>query len=112
MCARATASSWTERVAGPPDIAVEITCEDSHERDHEIKKRLYESAGVSEYWIIDPAAKHVDFFVRDDRYEAMAADKNRIYRSTVIPGFWLDTEWFFTDPLPDDAECLSKILNG
>lgn len=81
------------RVAGPPDIAVEIACEGSHERDYEIKKGLYENAGVSEYWIIDPAAKHVEFWVlRDGRYETLTLEDNRWYRSTVIPGFCLDTE--------------------
>lgn len=39
---------------GPPDLAVEIVSPESVERDYDRKRRYYETAGVREYWIIDP----------------------------------------------------------
>ncbi len=34
------------RVEGPPDIAVEIVSHDSVDRDYELKREMYEAAGV------------------------------------------------------------------
>jgi Uma2 family endonuclease len=41
-------------IAGPADLTVEIVSPDSIERDYVDKRRLYEKAGVPEYWIVDP----------------------------------------------------------
>jgi Uma2 family endonuclease len=43
-------------VQGTPELVVEIASPSTRRRDATIKRRLYERAGVSEYWIIDPAA--------------------------------------------------------
>ena len=52
------------KVDGPPDLVVEILSPSSQRRDHELKLRLYERAGVDEYWIVDPVARHVVKYVR------------------------------------------------
>lgn len=99
------------RVAGPPDIAVEITCDESDLRDRQDKFRLYEQAGVREYWIVDPNAHRVDAWVlRDGKFDIASLIDGHILHSEVIPGFWLDTRWLFAEPLPDDADCLRTIL--
>ena len=101
------------RVLGAPDIAVEITATESRKRDYEDKKHLYESAGVCEYWLIDPGRRSCFFYLlRDGRYELAPLENGRIFRSETLPGFWLDVEWLFTDPLPDPAACLQQILAG
>ncbi|MBR5969603.1 MAG: Uma2 family endonuclease [Lachnospiraceae bacterium] len=38
---------------GAPDLVVEVTSESSRTRDYLTKLRLYDDAGVKEYWIMD-----------------------------------------------------------
>jgi Uma2 family endonuclease len=76
-----------------------------------VKYRLYEQHGVREYWIIDPEASHVEFFVlKDGRFEPLPLEEGAIYRSTVIPGFWLDARWLTASPLPNAYACQRLIL--
>jgi len=49
-------------IEGPPDLIVEILSPRTERADREIKFRLYASAGVKEYWIIDARARRVDVF--------------------------------------------------
>ena len=41
-------------VQGVPELVVEIGSPSTRKRDETIKRRLYERAGVSEYWVVDP----------------------------------------------------------
>jgi len=41
-------------VRGAPELVIEIGSEGTRRRDETIKRRLYERAGVSEYWVVDP----------------------------------------------------------
>jgi Uma2 family endonuclease len=96
---------------GGPDIAVEVVSRDSRERDYGEKLRAYRKAGVREYWIIDPLEKRVEFHrLQDRRYELVPLESNRIFRSQVLPGFWLDVDWLLADPLPSAYACLQQIL--
>jgi Uma2 family endonuclease len=98
---------------GGPDIAVEIVSRDSRKRDHEVKRALYESAGVTEYWIIDPLKRQAHFLeLQEGHYESASLDEERFFRCRVIPGFWLDAEWLFQAPSPSAYRCLEQILAG
>lgn len=100
-----------ERMVGGPDIAVEIVSRDSRQRDYGEKKQLYAEAGVSEYWIVDPLQKRGEFYrLSAGRYELVPLEHNRIFRSTVLAGFWLDVEWLLAEPLPNEYEKLQEIL--
>jgi Uma2 family endonuclease len=50
-------------VLGPPDLAIEITNEDSWERDMKEKRKIYAEAGIQEYWIADPGAETIEQLV-------------------------------------------------
>jgi Uma2 family endonuclease len=96
---------------GAPHIAVEIVSRDSRERDYVIKRDLYEAAEVQEYWIVDPLLQRVQFLALvEGRYELMPLERNRIFRSKVIPGFWLDVSWLLEKPVPRAYRCLQEIL--
>ena len=96
---------------GGPDLAVEIVSRDSRTRDYRDKKELYQQAGVAEYWILDPLKQRVQFFrLRHGRYELVPLEDGPIFRSEVLPGFWLDVNWLFAEPLPDGYACLQAIL--
>jgi Uma2 family endonuclease len=77
-------------VEGPPDLIVEVISRSTARRDRGEKLRLYAEAGVHEYWIVDPAAREISFFVnRGGRFEvALALDA--LYRSEALPEITLD----------------------
>jgi Uma2 family endonuclease len=96
---------------GGPDVAVEVLSRESRNRDYGEKRQLYEAAEVTEYWIIDPIQDRVEFLrLQDGRYQLVPLEDNRIFRSSVLPGFWLNVDWLLSYPLPDDYECLQEIL--
>jgi Uma2 family endonuclease len=98
---------------GAPDIAVEIVADESEERDYVKKKQLYETAGVPEYWIIDPAGMNVEFYrLVGGKYELVPLEEGRIFRSQVLEGFWLDVEWLFALPMPGAYAKLQEILSS
>lgn len=98
---------------GPPDVAVEIVARDSRSRDYGEKKALYESSGVTEYWIIDPLQGRCEFHrLHQGRYRLVPLEQNRLFRSACVPGFWLDVEWLTAAELPNAFECLQQLLKS
>ena len=88
---------------GPADLAIEIVSPESEERDRQIKFAEYETCGVTEYWIVDPATRTAEFYVRDSltgKYAARMHDANGNYESAVLSGFWLTVAWLWQTPLP------------
>lgn len=103
-----------KRFEGAPDLVVEIVSSSSVREDKVRKFGEYERAGVSEYWIIDPRPHHetADFFQRDELgiYQPVEADAEGVYRSRIIPHFWLDVEWLWQQPLPDKQLAAAEVL--
>ena len=102
-----------QRLDGPADLVVEIVSDDSTARDRVGKLNEYESAGVREYWIIDPreGRRSVDPFLieEDGRYRQVLPDATGRLHSTVLSGLWLDAAMLWQDPLPDPLDALSAI---
>lgn len=97
---------------GGPDVAIEVVSRDSRERDYGDKKRLYLDAGVAEYWIIDPIQRRAELHrLEAGRYDIVPLERNRIFRSKAVSGFWIDVDWLFANPLPKAMEKLQEILN-
>ena len=90
-------------VDGPADLVVEIVSPDSVERDRRDKYLEYEAAGVPEYWLLDPDQRRADFFCLgpEGRYHAAPVDETGVFRSRVVPGFWLRVAWLWQEPLPE-----------
>lgn len=96
---------------GGPDIAVEVVSRESRHRDYDLKRQLYEEAGVAEYWIIDPIQKRVEFLVLEERrYQLASLEENCLFRSRALPGFWINVDWLLADHLPPATRCLEDIL--
>ena len=60
-----------QHVEGAPDLTVEIVSPQSQSRDRRDKYHDYQSAGVREYWIIDPLCQSVEAYAlkRTKKYE-------------------------------------------
>lgn len=98
---------------GGPDAAVEVVSRDSRRRDYVDKKKASEEAAVGEYWIIAPLKRQVRFYrLVDGRYQLVSLEGGHIFRSAVLPGFWLDVRWLWQDPLPNAYDCLQVILKS
>src|SRR6185503_14943770 len=79
---------------GPPDLAIEIVTEDSVERDTVLKRPAFERAGVEEYWMVDLVQGRCTFLcLESGRYREAELEPGSIFRSVVLPGFWLDCGW-------------------
>jgi Uma2 family endonuclease len=98
-------------LAGPPDLAVEIVSPDSVSRDRGRKFVEYESEGIPEYWLIDPIRRQAEFYhLGDDaHYHLSLPDAEGIYHSLSVAGFWLNVDWLWQEPLPDELEILSQL---
>ena len=88
----------TERnVHGAPDLVVEIASPSTGQRDRGVKLELYARYGVTEYWLIDPAAETVETlrlengqFVATGRY-----GRTETLTTPLLPGLAIDlTEVF------------------
>jgi Uma2 family endonuclease len=96
---------------GPPDVAFEFVSPESVQRDYEVKRRKYQEAGVSEYWIIDEHLQTVGLLhAGTDGIYAETEPMEGRFESRVIPGFYLRPEWLWQSPLPDEMEILLDML--
>jgi Uma2 family endonuclease len=96
---------------GPADVVVEVVSPESALRDRGAKLGEYEMAGVREYWLIDPERREARFFRLGERgwYESVPPDAEGVYRSQVVPGFWLRVDWLWQEPLPRALAVLREL---
>ena len=98
---------------GAPDLAIEIVTPDSLNRDPTIKRDVYERAGVREYWMVHLLDSRSTFLRLDGKkYRDVTPESGTVFRSEAVPGFWIDPAWLFADELPDELECLNRILGA
>lgn len=98
---------------GAPDIVIEFVSPCSRTPDYVQKRVIYEETGVQEYWIIDPPQRRCQFLRLTERqFTEMPLDEGQFFHSEVLPGFRLNVEWLFTEPLPRPAACLRWMRVG
>lgn len=95
---------------GPADLVVEVVSPESAGRDRGDKFYEYREADIPECWLIDPQLKQAEFYQLDAAgvYQNVLPAEG-IYRSRVLPGFWLRVEWLWREPLPDATQALLTI---
>ena len=82
-------------------LAVEILSPSSARADRTVKRRLYQRAGVAEYWVVDLDARLVERWrPADDRPELLAETLDWRPQGSTRP-FTLDLPRFFADVLDD-----------
>ena len=96
---RAAEVMTTLHLQGAPELVVEINSRGTRSRDETIKRRLYERAGVSEYWCIDPELDVVRVYRRDgDRFARpveLSREAGDILTTPLWPGLSLPLQRIF-----------------
>ena len=70
---RAAAVLTEAHVRGAPELVIEIGSPGTRKRDKTIKRQLYDRAGVTEYWFVDPELNAVEVHRRvGARFELVA----------------------------------------
>jgi Uma2 family endonuclease len=86
-------------VRGVPELVVEIGSRGTRKRDETIKRRLYERAGVTEYWFVDPEIEAVRVYRReDDRFSRpleLSREAKDVLTSELFPGLTIPLERIF-----------------
>jgi Uma2 family endonuclease len=96
---------------GPADLVIEIVSPESARRDRADKFYEYAEGGVPEYWLIDPEHRRAEFYVlENDYYMPIFSGRMGRYTSAALPGFWLQAEWLWQDPLPSPLRVLAEIV--
>lgn len=86
---------------GAADLVVEIISPESIGRDRGKKFVEYEAAEIKEYWLIDPNREVTEFYrLGANGYYELIATLEGVFRSEVLPGFFLRVEWLWQNPLP------------
>jgi Uma2 family endonuclease len=84
----------TKNVQGAPAVVVEILSPGTRKVDESIKRRLFERAGVREYWLIDPELDIVKVYRREadgsfPRVAELSRESEDRLASDVLPGWSL-----------------------
>jgi Uma2 family endonuclease len=94
---------------GAPDLIVEIVSPESESRDWRDKFLAYQSAGVREYWVLDPMSKHVEAYLLKSRKYAQIEEIDGKIASHVLKGFYLKPEWLWRPKLPKVLDVLREL---
>lgn len=87
------------RVRGTPDLLVEISSPSTAASDRIRKRRIYEEAGVPEYWLIDPESETAQVLkLENGRYVEVAQAARRLESAAVLPGFSIELAKLFETP--------------
>jgi Uma2 family endonuclease len=84
-------------IEGPPDLIVEVLSPSSAYHDLRTKFRIYEQAGVQEYWIVDPERKSVEIFTNSDsKFQLCQEIENKgTAQSVLLPGLSVELAAIF-----------------
>jgi Uma2 family endonuclease len=98
---RAATVITAKHARGTPELVVEIASPGTRRRDDGIKRRLYERAGVTEYWIVDPEVDRVRVYRRDGDAFARAIELSRehgdVLSTPSLPGLEMPLARIFRD---------------
>jgi len=100
-----------QRLEGPADLVIEIASDGDPLLDEREKLPRYHVAGIPEIWVLSPQTSSVrcDRLGVEGSYRTERRSGGRI-ESMVLPGFWIDVDWLWQEPLPSTVRCLRSLL--
>ncbi len=101
------------KLAGAPDLVVEILSAGTAGYDRGVKRLNYEEGGVQELWLIDPyGPAGTQFYQRREGRLIEVAPRDGILEAVAIPGLRLRVSWLWpdeADEFPDRVEVLQEL---
>jgi Uma2 family endonuclease len=101
LSSRISCTYRTSEPRGIPELVVEIPSPSTRERDEGIKRQLYERAGVTEYWFIDPEIDRVRVYRRDGdafgRAIELSHEDGDMLTTPLLPGLEMPLVRIFRD---------------
>lgn len=99
-------------VEGPADVAIHLVGAKEPEEETARLRAAYAKSGVPELWVIDGERCHAGFYrlTVPQTYELVALPDPPLFRSTVLPGFYLPLDLLWRDPLPTLRQTLELAL--
>jgi Uma2 family endonuclease len=100
-----------KELEGPADLVVEVLSPSTREYDLHEKRRAYRDARIPEIWLVDEEEGRVivdrfDFELQ--RYRTRTVRRGHL-KSQALPGFSLQVEWLWQDPLPPLGKVLRQL---
>lgn len=96
-------------IEGAPELIVEIAASSASYDLHD-KKRVYRRNGVQEYIVWQTFENKLDWFIlQAGEYVLLQPDSNKVVRSLVFPGLWLDIAAL---PTGDIANAIAVLQLG
>ena len=80
---------WIE---GAPDLVVEVLSPSTARMDRLLKLDRYAEAGVREYWLVDPVARTIEFYVNGGEHFVVHAPTGGSWKSPAVSGVELDVD--------------------
>ncbi len=95
-----------------PVLVMEVASPATRALDLGDKAREYAQAGIPEYWVVDRERKDLWLHRRQEGEEGYQVTRQTfgVVVSQSVPGFWLQAEWLWEQPLPPVRRCLERIL--
>ena len=75
---------------GAPELIMEIVSPEDSNHDYELKRHKYQSAGVKEYWIIDPAKMRIVVYAEERDALPAIYTFDECVESVLYSGFCVD----------------------
>jgi len=87
------------RLSGSPDLVIEIVSPTSYYRDRYEKFKIYEEAGIKEYWLVYPGERAIEVWaLKEGKYElySIASGEGKV-KSKVLDGLEVDLKEVFNE---------------
>jgi Uma2 family endonuclease len=97
---------------GAPDLIIEVVSPESQSRDRREKFGEYQSAGVREYWIVDPLSTSIEAYAlgKNKKFALIEPHDDAIH-SKVLPRFYLKPAWLWQAKLPKVSTLLREMAS-
>ena len=75
-----------KNIKGAPDLLVEVLSDSTRRMDEITKRKLYETRGVAEYWILDPEIDVVKVYRGGTRVAELSLEHGDTLTTPLLPG--------------------------